>query len=356
MCLFYVDTNGLGETIKKAYRLSVRHNMSKKIWFDIVNSSQAQFFRPFVEEFRDGNELIITTRDLSETNNLVGEYGLGYRCFGGHLGTNKALKIWGHLWRTLMMTGYVRGFDHVFSHGSVSPIALKKIYRGELISFFDNEHSDSFGMLGKHSDHFFVPHVLEKDARAVLGIKTRLKTYPGVKEQIYMADFVPDRNKISSIPFEQYVVVRPEAWKSDYVDNKSILAYDLTNALVEAGYNVVFLPRYGDHPPWMDGEERVFVPGKALDGKQLCWFSRGVLTGSGTLAREAGTMGVPSVSFYPSKPLKVDLWMNEQGHIHRSRDLTDILEYLEDGKKRKGLMGTARDVRDHILRHVHEMI
>ncbi|GEM_PF-6636126 len=330
--------------------------MSKKLWFDIVNSSHAQFFRPFVDEFNSVNELVITTRDLAETNSLVNGYGLEYRCFGQHWGKKKSMKIIGYLSRSLRMMWCVKGFDFALSHGSVSPIALKKLYWGKLISFYDNEYADSFKMLGKHSDHFFVPSILEEQGDKVKGEKTQLYTFDGVKEQIYLADFEPNKDEISSIPFQNYVVVRPEAWKSDYVDVKKILAYDLTKELVKEGYNVVFLSRYGKYPNWMEREDKIHVPPKALDGRQLSWFSSGVLTGSGTLAREAGVLGVPSVSFYPEKPLKVDTWMNKEGYIHRSRDIPNILGYLDTAERNPGLLKDAKKVKNDFFKSIEGII
>ncbi len=330
--------------------------MSKKLWFDIVNSSHAQFFRPFVEEFNSVNELVITTRDLAETNTLVNDYGVAYRCFGQHWGKNKSMKIMGYLSRSLKMMWCVRGFDYAFTHGSVSPIALKKCYLSKLISFYDNEYADSFSMLGKHSDHFFVPSILEKEAEKVKGKSTILHTFQGFKEQIYLADFEPDKKEIASIPFDSYLVVRPEAWKSDYVNVDKILAYDLTKELVENGHQVVFLSRYGKYPSWMKKEKDIYVPPKAVDGKQLSWFSHGVLTGSGTLAREAGVLGVPSVSFYPCDPLKVDIWMEKNGYIHRSRDIRDILNYLNNAERDTGLLKEAEKVSKDFFKSVGEII
>lgn len=330
--------------------------MPKKLWFDIVNSSHAQFFRPLVEEFMDQHEVVITTRDLAETNKLVKRCGFEYRCYGGHWGKRKTLKIMGHLSRTFWMLFYVKGFDYAFSHGSVSPIALKKIFRSQLISIYDNEYADSFKMLGKHSDHFFVPSILKKEAEAVKGRSTVLHTFDGVKEQIYLADFEGDRKEISSVPFKNYLVVRPEAYKSDYVDVDDILAYDLTKKLTKHDYNVVFLPRYDEYPSWMKDHDNIFIPSETLDGKHLSWFSNGVLTGSGTFAREAGVLGVPSVSFYPSKPLKVDLWMNKNGYIHRSRDISDILNYLEDAERKDGILKEAIQIRKDFFESIKNII
>jgi len=319
--------------------------MTKKIWIDIVNSSQAQFFRPFVEELYESYDIVITTRDFAETNELVSKYGVDYKCVSRYVDTWKTFKILYFASRALRIFFHVKNFDFVFTHGSASPIFLKRICNGKWISSYDNEYADSFKIFCKHSDFFIVPKILEKRANSIRKSSTKIFTYPGIKEQIYLADFKPSKNAISSIPFENYIVVRPEAWKSDYVNIDKILAYRLTKELAERNYNIVYLSRYRDYPRWINNYDNIYVPQKAIDGKQLVWFSNGVLTGSGTLAREAGVLGVPSVSFYPGKPLKVDLWMEEKGFIYRSRDLKKILNYLKISENKSDLLSEAMDVK-----------
>ncbi|MFO8109949.1 MAG: DUF354 domain-containing protein [Thermoplasmata archaeon] len=330
--------------------------MKKKLWFDIVNSSQALFFRPIVDELKDDHKVVITTRDLAETNNLVKKYGLEYKCFGQHWDKRKSFIIMVLLTRPIRLYPYVKNYDFAFSHGSVAPIPLRKIFRNKLISSYDNEHADSFKLLAKHSDYFLVPKILKNEANKYSSKNTKIFTFDGVKEQVYLADFQPDRDEISRVPFQNYILVRPEAWRSDYVDIENILAYKLTKELIKNNHNVVYLPRYGKYPSWMKDDKKIYIPSKTLDGTQLCWFSDGVLTGSGTLAREAGVLGLPAISFYPSKPLKVDIWLSKNGYIRRSRDFSDIIKYLKTAEKNPGLLKDAKNVKDDFFRTIKDII
>ncbi len=331
--------------------------MSEKrtLWFDLTNTSHVHFFHPFIEELKDENNIIVTTRDLAETRALLNGLDIEHDNFGEYSGDNKLLKISGHFLRGFKMLPFLKEVDFAFSHGSPSPIMIKYIKDAKLISSYDNEHAMSYDLLLDHSDHLIVPEVLGRESKDKANNSTEVSTYPGIKEQIYLADFKPDSTIKDAIPFDDYLVLRAEAWKSDYVKNDVVRAFDIAKRLVKEGYNIVFLPRYGTAPDWMNNSKNVYVS-PPVNGPQLCWYSEGVLTGSGTLAREAAVLGIPSVSFYSNKPLKVDLHLESKGMVLRSGDVDEIVEYLEKAKKGKGLLKDAHKVRDCILKMVEEIV
>ncbi len=331
--------------------------MSEKrtLWFDLTNTSHVHFFHPFIEEFKDEYDIIVTTRDLAETRALLNGHSTEYRNYGEYSGDNKLLKVLGHFYRGLTMLPHLKDIDVAFSHGSPSPIMLKYLKSAKLISSYDNEHAMSFDLLSSHSDTFIVPKILGPLSTAKAGNGTVVTTYPGFKEQIYLADFKPDQTIKDNIPFDDYLVLRAEAWKSDYVKNGVIKAFDIARRLVKEGYNLVFLPRYGVSPGWMKRSENVYVS-PPVNGPQLCWYSGGVLTGSGTLAREAAVLGVPAVSFYSCEPLKVDLSLASKGMILRSGDPDEIIEYLEGAVKSNGLMNDAHRVRRCVLKKIKDIV
>ena len=50
-------------------------------------------------------------------------------------------------------------------------------------------------------------------------------------------------------------------------------------------------------------DDGIYCPANVLDGLTAIASSGGVLTGSGTMAREAAVYGVPAVSFFPNNDL-----------------------------------------------------
>ncbi|WP_157533146.1 DUF354 domain-containing protein, partial [Haloferax profundi] len=111
------------------------------------------------------------------------------------------------------------------------------------------------------------------------------------------ADFEPNEHFTDQLPFEDYIVIRPEALDAAYVDADQSLVPNLLELAVEDGHNIVYLPRGRGDEHFSDGypSDVVFTPENALNGLDLAWHSQGVLTGSGTMAREAACMGKPAV-------------------------------------------------------------
>ena len=73
-----------------------------------------------------------------------------------------------------------------------------------------------------------------------------------------------------------------------------------------------------------------------MNGLDLCYYSDAVLTGSGTMAREAACMGKPAVSFFPNKEfLSVDEQLINEGKMIHSRKAQDIGEYVLSQKEKK---------------------
>ena len=52
-----------------------------------------------------------------------------------------------------------------------------------------------------------------------------------------------------------------------------------------------------DWPQWC-AERRIIIPTQALDGLNLVWFSDLVVSGGGTMNREAAALGVPVYSIF----------------------------------------------------------
>ena len=72
-----------------------------------------------------------------------------------------------------------------------------------------------------------------------------------------------------------------------------------------------------------------------MNGLDLCYHAEAVLTGSGTLAREAACLGVPAVSFYPSSLLAVDKSLIDKGWVFHSRQIFKIYDYVRNSQKTK---------------------
>jgi hypothetical protein len=176
-----------------------------------------------------------------------------------------------------------------------------------------------------------------------------LYQYNGYKEDFYLADYQPDSAFLDKLPFEHYVVVRPENIKASYVEGRQSIVPELLKALDAKGYNILFLPRYESDRDYAQGIKNIYIPATAVNGMDACYYADAILTGAGTMAREAACLGVPSVSFFAGAHLlSVDQSLVDAGKMFFSRDVEHIMQYLESAKgsffthRAGGVAGLAR--------------
>jgi uncharacterized protein len=67
-------------------------------------------------------------------------------------------------------------------------------------------------------------------------------------------------------------------------------------------------------PRWCD-DRKIVIPTQALDGLNLVWFSDLVVSGGGTMNREAAALGVPVYSIFRGKLGAVDRQLARQGRL-----------------------------------------
>ena len=163
--------------------------------------------------------------------------------------------------------------------------------------------------------------------------KKNLYQYNGYKEDFYLANYEPNPAFLEQLPFDHYVVVRPENIKASYVEGRQSIVPELLKELDAAGYNILFLPRYESDKDYATGIKNIYVPKEAVNGLDACYYADAILTGAGTMAREAACLGVPSVSFFAGAHLlAVDQSMVDAGKMFYSRDVQQIMQFLDKSR------------------------
>jgi len=319
-----------------------RKDLKKKIWIDLLNPSHPLFFHPLVKDLKEHYSVEITIRKRGETAQLARKLGLE----GELVGKDMTDPIRKTLWisaRTIQLFGKVGNFDWALSLENPMSVAVSKMRSRKSILILDNdlklkikgnivqslESRVKFG-----ADHIIVPEACRESFERVVPAE-RLHTYDGFKEDFYISTYEPDPGFMENLPFSSYVVVRPEALASFYVKEKRTIVPELVDSLLEEGLNVVYLPREGMDRELVKGKD-VFIPESPLNGLDLAYHSFAVLTGSGTMSREAAVMGRPAVSFFPGDALlSVDESMIGKGWVLHSREPDEIVGYLK-GLSRRG--------------------
>lgn len=305
----------------------------KTIWFDITNVPHVNFLLPVIRKYEGEFDMVFTLRDFAETKGLFEKrVGKPYICIGEHQGGNKLKKIMGMLKRIWNLYRQVPHFDIKISlcGDTSSIVAWSK--RKLSVTFDDNETSPNW-MYAPFTTLAFWPKVINPAILRKQGFKRNLYQYNGYKEDFYLANYEPNPAFLEQLPFEHYVVVRPENIKASYVEGRQSIVPELLEALDAQGYNILFLPRYESDKDYAQGIKNIYVPKEAVNGLDACYYADAILTGAGTMAREAACLGVPSVSFFAGAHLlAVDQSLVDACKMFYSRDVQQIMQFLDKSR------------------------
>lgn len=308
--------------------------MKKTIWIDIINVPHIHFFKPIINELENKYKLVFTLRDFAETVDLFNmSINKPYKLIGGYAGKNLISKTISSITRLYHLNYNIEYFDLRLGIGGDFACYLSKARGKKSIIFGDNELSPSY-IYSRIIDYSFWPSVISRKDLNKKGFRNnKIIYYNGYKEDIYLADYVPDKSFLDLIPFRNYIVLRPENIYANYVDRKMTITPQLIEELLRSNYNILYLPRYSIDNEYISNivnKKNIFIPEKAINGLDAVYYSNGVITGAGTLAREAAIIGIPSISFYPgSKKLSVDVELNRTGRLHFSRKPSEIIDLLK---------------------------
>ena len=341
------------------------------IWIDLDNTPHVPFFKPIVRELeRRHYTVLLTARDAFQVCALATRMGLKYKKVGCHYGKNPLMKIWGLGWRTLQLLPVVLGkkIDLALSHGSRAQILLCNLLRIPTAMVMDYEFAEMPWLLRPGWE--IVPRVL---ANTNLQCKneSRILTYDGIKEDVYAPEFKPDPSLINQLKLNDgkiVVTVRPPATEAHYHNPESeALFVEFMNRLVATpNTRAVLLPRNKSQElqirqqwaEWCDGSKFV-IPQEAVDGLNLLWHSDLVVSGGGTMNREAAALGVPVYSIFRGKIGAVDRDLREKGRlilIETADDVHSKIELVRRTKHQDPFEGKPSSVLDRIISHIEAIL
>jgi len=307
----------------------------KRVWIDIDNSPHVPFFVPIVEELqRQDVELILTARNIYQVRELLDFFHLPCTVIGRHYGKNKFLKVLGTFIRTFQLapTAAWTHADLAISHGSRAQLLICKAFSIPTLMMHDYEHSTKTGFL--EPDWLLMPDVIPDGAMS-RHTDTVLR-YPGLKEDVYIPRFRPDPSILSGFGISSnhlVVTIRPPATEAHYHNPESEILFAETLRLLSSKPHVraVVLPRnarQGEQlrADWGDliASGTMLVPSAPLDGLNMIWFSDLVISGGGTMNREAAALGVPVYSIFRGKLGAVDHYLAETGRLTMIENTSDI--------------------------------
>jgi hypothetical protein len=341
-----------------------------KIWIDLDNTPHVPFFKPIIRELeKRGYAVVVTARDAFQVCELANRVGLSYTQVGRHYGKNRLLKVCGLGWRSLQLLPFVWRERPALglSHGSRAQILLCNLIRIPTVMVTDYEHAQTPPLVRPRWE--IVPEVLFHE-KLHCKAKERTRTYHGIKEDVYAPEFKPDPSLRQQLHLESsdiVVTVRPPANEAHYhnPESETLFVYFMNRAYSTPGLKIVLLPRNKHQeaqirtgwPQWFKGS-KVIIPREAVDGLNLLWHSDLVVSGGGTMNREAAALGVPVYSIFRGKTGAVDRQLQAEGRLTLIDRIEDVDSKIILAPRKKNVRPDPRprNALAEIVTHVQEIV
>ncbi len=307
----------------------------RPLWIDLDNSPHVPFFVPIIHELkRRGYPVLTTVRDCFQVCALADLHKLPYEKIGRHYGKIKFNKIAGLLIRAMQMVPTVlRERPRLaISHGSRSQLLVTKLLGIPSVVIFDYEFAKLSSLAKPHLA--IAPDVIPDSL--IPEYIAHVAKYPGIKEDVYVPSFRYKDGLIEELGIEKskiIVTVRPPATEAHYhrVESDVLFKAVIEWLVLRPGVVVVLLPR-NDHQAlvlrnsWRQFfiDRKLIIPDHVIDGLNLICSSDLVISGGGTMNREAAALGVPVYSIFRGKIGAVDNFLAEQGRLMLIESVKDI--------------------------------
>ncbi len=309
-----------------------------RIWVDIDNAPHVLVLNPILKELeRRGFAVQITARDFGQTFPLLRLHGLAFRPVGRHAGRNLLRKGAEMLSRSFQLWRLARRQDFrvVVSCGARASVLPSRVLGVPLVVLLDYEHVFAYPFR-KWARLILTPEVVPDEELRRLGFDLRqVRKFPGLKEELYVFDFQPDRTSLEALGIDlnrTLVVLRPPATMAHYHSPKgeelfwAVLRYLLRHPEVQT----LVLPRTQSQEAWITkkvGPSRnLLIPENVLHGPNLLWHADVLIGGGGTMNREATCLGLPVYSFFGGRLGAVDRYLIRQGKLSLLRSASQVEE------------------------------
>jgi hypothetical protein len=313
--------------------------------------------------------VFLTARDAYQVRELLEYYGVDGKVIGRHYGKHKLFKALGTCWRAVVLTAMVRKEkpDISVCHGSRGCLITSKLLKIPNLTLTDYEFTASVPSM--RPTWLMVPSVVPDDHLGAGG--PIIMKYPGIKEDVYLSRFTPDRDLKSrlGIPPEALVItVRPPATEAHYHNPEAevLLKAALDRFVEDAEVRIILLPRNKRQDAelreaWRDAiaSGKILIPDHVEDGMNLIWNSDLVISGGGTMNREAAAMRVPVYSIFRGKIGAVDRYLADEGRLVLLESVEDVRTKIAAVRRQKTLQALTENyvpALETIVQHIETIL
>jgi predicted glycosyltransferase len=320
-----------------------------RVWIDLTNSPHVLVMRPVIERLHaDGHDVRVTARDFAQTIELCERLGVAHTQIGHHRGGRLGAKAAGLASRSAALVRWARAeqrrserrFDIALGHGSNDITVAAAVLRIPSSTMFDYEWAKvQHNVNCRLARAVVVPDAIPPQRLDRYGARGKLRTYAGLKEEYYLADFEPADGVLDELGLVRdraIAVVRTPPVVSLYHrfenDLFASVLQRLSASAAERGTQVVVLPRVASQREELARVPGFVVPEHAIDAQSLIAHADVVISAGGTMNREAVALGTPVYTTFQGRLGAVD----ERLIAERRLRMLTAAEDLELGKRVPG--------------------
>jgi predicted glycosyltransferase len=210
-----------------------------------------------------------------------------------------------------------------------------------VVTMYDYEYTET-RIFNRFSDMVLVPEAIPDSVLNTIGLTPDKRAkYPGMKEELYVSHFEPAHGFRKQLEQEFSIrgggtlaVVRPPATTANYHagDSEAVLADVLRHLGSNPAVSTVIVPRTDEQRSQLTAiidaldldRSRFFLLDRPLDGLQLAYAADLLISGGGTMNREAALLGTPVYSIFSGRQGALDARMEAKGVITFIRSASDV--------------------------------
>ncbi len=320
----------------------MRNGYGMNIWIDLANSPQVLVFRPILTELeKRGHNIFVTTREYAQTIPLANQYGLKHTVIAGHGGKRWSNILYQTIQRVQQLRQWARTqplFDLAVSHNSYSQALAANVLRVPFVTLMDYEHQPANHLCFRLARRVLVPECFPEAHLRAFGAISKTTKYHGIKEQLYLASFHPIPNYFETLGIDArrpIVVMRPPApWAAYHRKFQDNLFDEVLQYVAAHNVTILFMPRVraqSEHIQTL-GFANVQVPSDILDGPNLIFHATAVISGGGTINREAAILGTPAYTVFTGKSGAADEWLAARRRLKKLASKSQFSEIALDRK------------------------
>lgn len=337
------------------------------IWIDISNSPHVLMFEDMIQDFKQqGAQVIVTSRPLANTLDLLNQKYIDNTVIGEHYGKSLVNKIMGFPVRCFQLYRFLKNkqVDIAISQSSFHSPVVAKMLGIPSIYMNDNEHA--FGNLAAIlcASKLYFPESMKRRSWLfkLPGVKKKTRIYPGIKESVYLWRKMEKNihhNYKTHPPYNIYV--RPEPRTAQYYKGGENFLDESINQLKEKNHVVVLardkhqLAHYRE--PKFKGVE---APDKPVQIDSILKDCDLFIGAGGSMTRELAIMGVPTLSVYQDELLGVDQYLIDEGYMAHTKKMEKtevgfLISLLDKNKKEDSLVEKGKQAYEMIIEEVMKL-